>query len=274
MSHISGPLYAEVMGPPEAPPMVFLHPNPMDNACWMYQMAHFSTWYRCIGIDLPGYGRSPGAAAGVTMTEIAQACWDVIDRESSTGRAVLVGCSVGSYLVRHMYHLRPDATDAIVMSGAGWRPVKDYALERIEAYGEHGVAFRARHARQGLSAEFAETPLASWLVDLFMERNDSADADSIIAMFAALAEPDPEGLHETLDAPVLIVTGTEDVAHASAFALRDLLPNAELVAVPGAGHTCHFEQPWVFDAETIRFLREHGHDQLPATHRTEALDVS
>ena len=263
MSHINGPLYAEVMGPPDAPPMVFLHPNPMDNACWMYQMAHFSTWYRCIGIDLPGYGRSPIASAGVSMVEIAQACWDVVDREAPGRDAVLVGCSVGSYLVRHMYHLRPDATDSIVVSGAGWRPAKNYAHERIEAYGNHGVEFRATHAMQGFSPEFAKTPLARWLVDLFSERNASADADTIIAMFSALAEPDPEGLHETLDAPFLIVIGTEDVAHQSAFALRDWLPNAELVVVPGAGHTCHFEQPWVFDAETICFLRAHGHDHLP-----------
>ena len=56
--HIEGPLYYERMGR-SGPVMAFVHPNPMDQSCWIYQMAHLSTWFRCIGIDIPGYGRSP-----------------------------------------------------------------------------------------------------------------------------------------------------------------------------------------------------------------------
>ena len=56
--HIDGPLYYETMGK-RGPVMGFVHPNPMDQSCWIFQMAQMSTWYRCIGIDLPGYGKSP-----------------------------------------------------------------------------------------------------------------------------------------------------------------------------------------------------------------------
>ena len=50
--HIHGPLYYERMGR-TGPVIAFIHPNPMDNACWIFQMAHLSTWYRCIAIDIP-----------------------------------------------------------------------------------------------------------------------------------------------------------------------------------------------------------------------------
>ena len=59
VEHIEGALYYERMGR-NGPVMALVHPNPMDQSCWMLQMAHLSTWYRCIGIDLPGYGRAQG----------------------------------------------------------------------------------------------------------------------------------------------------------------------------------------------------------------------
>src|SRR5262249_49320824 len=78
MAHIDGALYYETMGK-RGPVMAFVHPNPMDQSCWIFQMAQMSTWYRCVAIDLPGYGRSPKARAGLTMQDIAQACWEAID---------------------------------------------------------------------------------------------------------------------------------------------------------------------------------------------------
>ena len=109
--HIEGPLYYERMGR-TGPVMAFVHPNPMDQSCWIFQMAHLSTWYRCIAIDLPGYGRSPKAQPGLTMDDIAQACWEAIDDIAPGERAILVGCSVGSALVPWMHHQQPRRTAA------------------------------------------------------------------------------------------------------------------------------------------------------------------
>ena len=75
--HIHGPLYYERMGRTGAV-IAFIHPNPMDQSCWIFQMAHLSTWYRCIAIDIPGYGRSPKADAELTMTDMAEACWEAV----------------------------------------------------------------------------------------------------------------------------------------------------------------------------------------------------
>ncbi len=262
MSAVGGPLYREVMGPDDAPPMLFVHPNPMDSSSWMFQLAHFSSWYRCIAVDLPGYGRSPSAAAGLSMDDVAAACWDAVDRTTSRRDVVLVGCSVGSNVVQRMYHLRPEATDALVLVGAGWKPVKDFVPRRVADYRRHGLGFRYEHTLAGMSEQFAGTPLAAWFASMFTERNETADLDTIIAMFEALGVPDPEWLQGDLHAPVLIMAGSLDKMEEKE-ALRDRLPDARLVTIEGAGHACHLEQPWVFDREVIRFLRAHGHDHLP-----------
>ena len=39
--------------------------------CWVYQLDHFSTWYRCLSVDLPGYGRSATAQPGLTIADMA-----------------------------------------------------------------------------------------------------------------------------------------------------------------------------------------------------------
>ena len=243
--------------------MVFVHPNPMDRSSWLFQLAHFSTWYRCIAVDLPGYGRSPSAAAGVTMEEIAAAVWEAVDRVTDRRPAVLLGCSVGSTVVRWMHHRRPAETEAAVLIGGGWRPVKDFVPRRIADYRTHGLGFRYGHTLHGFSREFAGTPLAQWFATMFVERNDTADVDTIVAMFEALGAPEPEWLPAGLHAPVLAVSGALDAGRGDIEALHERLPDSRLAVIEGAGHACHVEQPWEFDRLVLRFLRELGHAHLP-----------
>ncbi len=262
MPSIRGPLHAEVTGPEDAPPMVFVHPNHKDSASWMFQTAHFSTWFRCVAVDLPGYGRSPSAAAGLTMDEVAEAVWTAVDAATARGPAVLVGCSVGSNVVQRMYHLRPGATRALVVTG-GWRAVKEHPQRRIAGYRAKGLGYRYEHVLANFSDAFARTPLAHWLAAQFVERNATADVDTIITMFEALAVPDPDWLQWDLHAPVLVVSGRLDRGHDAAHALHARLPDSRLAVIDDAGHACHLEKPWEFDAHVIRFLRELGHHHLP-----------
>jgi pimeloyl-ACP methyl ester carboxylesterase len=237
--------------------MVLLHPNPMDHSSWLYQTAHFATWFHCIAIDLPGYGRSPAAAAGVSMAQIAAACWDAVDDAGrSDSPVVLVGCSIGSELVQYMYRQRPIEVGGMVLSGTGWSPTKDFCLERIEEYRRKGMGFRREHALRGFSAEFARSELGQWFADMFQQRNEEEGVESILALYHAMHAP--LTFHDEIDVPVLILSGELDVEHQNAFALRDRLPNAEVVTIDGAGHACQVEKPWVFNAHARAFLVSKG----------------
>jgi pimeloyl-ACP methyl ester carboxylesterase len=255
-SHVRGPLYYERLGR-SGPVMAFVHPNPMDQSCWLYQTAHFSTWYRCITIDIPGYGRSPKADPGLTVDDMAQACWEAVDDAFPGETAVLVGCSTGSAIIPHMYHLRPAHTAALIFSGTGYRPVRDMS-GRIEGYRKQGVDYRWQFTFEDLSAAFRATPMAHYFAELFCERNELADADSIIYQFEELQQPSPDDLHSGIGCPSIILTGSEDNAHPRAAALQERIPGCELRTLPGAGHACYMEQPWLFDRFMIEFLTRHG----------------
>lgn len=107
-------------------------------------------------------------------------------------------------------------------------------------------------------AAYRSTHTAHFFADLFRERNRYADADTIILQFQALAEPYPEAHHERIACPALIISGSEDFIHQSAFVLQGRIPGCELKVVPGAGHACHMEQPWLFDRLMLDFFTEHG----------------
>ena len=255
--HIEGPLYYERMGR-TGPVMAFIHPNPMDQSCWMFQMAHFSTWFRCIAIDIPGYGRSPKATSGLSMKDMAVACWEAVDEALPGERTILVGCSVGSSIIPFMYHQRAAQTAALIFSGTGYNPGKEFTKRRIDAYTKNGIGYRWDYTFEDLSPAFRATPLAHWFADLFTERNETADLQTILYQFQALAQPEPEGHFETIACPATILTGSEDGAHQSAFALQAKIPECGLRVLPGAGHACQIEQPWLFDRFMMEFLARYG----------------
>jgi pimeloyl-ACP methyl ester carboxylesterase len=250
---ITGPLHWEQQGK-SGRPMILIHPNPFDHSSWLYQMAHFSTWFRTIAIDLPGYGRSPTARPGVTM---AQACWEAAD-EITDEPAILAGVSMGANVVLHMAHQRPASALALIVSGTAYHQgPKAFALDRGRRYSEQGIAFRREYAFEDFSAAFGAAPLGKHLVELFIERNDRVDVATIVELFRAISHPDPSWLHDPA-APTLIVAGSEDPAYRGAVALQARISGSELQTIQGAGHACNIEQPWAWDRFALDFLTKHG----------------
>ncbi len=258
---MDGALYAERAGR-RGVPMILIHSLPNDHSVWLYQIAHFATDHRVVAVDLPGLGRSPRARPGLTMEDLADACWDALD-EATHEPAIVVGLSIGAGVAKFMAARRPERTRALVLTGAGYHE-KDGALiakgilRHEPGYTEKGIAYRRTQLEGNFSEAFRASPLGRYFVDLFAERNDTADAESILALLRAHDPADPEWLHPAISAPTLIVTGGADRSRASQVKLRDHIRGAELVVIEGAGHCCNMEQPWAYDAAVLDFLRRHG----------------
>jgi 3-oxoadipate enol-lactonase len=252
-NNIDGPLYFERMGR-SGPVIAFVHPNPMDQSCWLYQMAHFSTWFRCIAIDVPGYGKSPPASAELSRFDMAEALWETLDDQFPGEPAIIVGCSVGGQLAPHMWHLRPKQTAAIILCGNGYRP-PTLVSPHIENYKKQGIAYRWDFTFKDFSPAFNATPMATYFAKLFTERDEFCDLPTILYQ---LTTPRPgEEFFKAVECPTIILAGTEDVAYPGALVLKELIPGCEMKILHGAGHACHIEQPWLFDSYMIDFLKRH-----------------
>ncbi|CAB4973116.1 unannotated protein [freshwater metagenome] len=78
--------------------------------------------------------------------------------------------------------------------------------------------------------------------------------DGLLASLATITTHDSRSILPTIDIPTLVVVGQRDdeTPPAYAQAIVDLMPNAELVVIPGAGHLLNLEAP---DAVNQAILR-------------------
>lgn len=96
-----------------------------------------------------------------------------------------------------------------------------------------------------------------------------APVDGYAGSCDALAAGDLRELARQVEARSLVIVGTHDEATppADARALHALLPDAELVELPGAGHLANLEQPVRFEALVSEFLtHESPRDDQEVAH--------
>jgi pimeloyl-ACP methyl ester carboxylesterase len=254
--HIPGPLYYEQQGQTGLP-MVFLHSTPDDNRLWLYQTAHFSSWYRTIAVDLAGYGRSPIPQDGVTLADQAAAVWELVDRISD-GPVIVHGNSMGSEVAMHMADQRPSRMPCMILSGCGYLPdIREIQLRGKQAYRDEGIARRRGAALFHFAEKRRGDKLVQYYADMVCALNNVGTLDGIVAMNQALADASPD-LYPRLTVPTLIITGSEDFTRAGATKLQSFITGAELVCIEGAGHANCFEMPWEYDRLAIDYLKKHG----------------
>ncbi|MSQ53311.1 MAG: alpha/beta hydrolase [Betaproteobacteria bacterium] len=263
-AHIPGPLHFHQQGPTGIP-MIFLHSTPDDYRLWLYQQAHFSSWYRTVAVDLAGYGRSPIPQPGVTIPDQAAACWEVLDRVAPGEKAIVHGNSMGSMIAKHMVHQQPERSRALIISGTGYLPVRS-PMARWEArYKEEGIDLRYLQCLDHFSPPAQALPLVQYYSKMVCELNNQGTLASIIAMNQALQVPDTVEFYAAIKTPTLIISGTADRNHATAVELPKYIKGSILKSIEGAGHAVMQEAPWLYDRYSIEFLASLGLWSGPAS---------
>ncbi len=122
------------MGPREAPAIVFVHSTRLTRNLWRPQLRRLSDRYRCVAIDLPGHGERADEA--FSMRAASDAVIAAIEAEVPSGRAVVVGLSLGGYVAIDAAERCPDRIAGLVLSGCSAEPVGPVgALFRALAWG-------------------------------------------------------------------------------------------------------------------------------------------
>jgi pimeloyl-ACP methyl ester carboxylesterase len=253
--HIPGKLHWEQHGK-HGPTMLFIHGNPYDNRLWLYQTAHFSAWFRCVAVDLPAYGRSPAPQPGLTLGDLAQACWEAVD-EVTHEPVILVGNSVGGSAIVYMAGQRPRQTRALIAVGSAYLPDRGFARMGGDGYRKNGIAQRQVQMANFISPGVRDSALTAYLQQMFLQTNDRVNAEGIVRIFEALEEPEPEHVYDAIGCPTLVVAGSEDRNFENIKALQRRIKNAELAVIEGGHHVPNLDYPAEFAGHVLAFLHRH-----------------
>ncbi|MEQ8193650.1 MAG: alpha/beta hydrolase [Rhodospirillales bacterium] len=256
-SHANGvKIHYEKVG--EGPAMVLLHGHPYDHDEWLFQTAHFSSWFTVIGIDIRGYGRSEPDTGDYDLTDMADDVLGVMNDEG-VDAAVLMGCSMGSRLALYLCQQEPARFCALVAVGANSKP-SNRAQKNIDGFLQKGIkGYHKEYIEELIAPGFEKTRLGRYLLDMFLERGPGLNAEAIAQTFRAssLAIDCTPGL-TAMTMPVLVINGALDHALEGGKKSAALIPGAVHRIIPGTGHSCPLEDPATFDRYVIEFLSGHG----------------
>ncbi|MCF6278562.1 MAG: alpha/beta fold hydrolase [Anaerolineales bacterium] len=188
--------------------------------------------------DLPGHGKSEGVGRQ-TIREYAQTVIEFMDA-TELASAILVGHSMGSAIALTLAVNAPDRVSALGLIGSGGRlRVSPAILENASNEATFPLAVKTIN-------DWAFGPEANpRLRELASQRMGETRQTVLYGDFLACDNFDLREDLSRISAPSLIIYGTEDKMTPPRYSdfLHKNIPNAELVAIAGAGHMVMLEEP-------------------------------
>ncbi len=163
-----------------------VHANPFDHNLWMYQIAHFSTYFKVVAIDIRGYGRSDKPETPFSLKDMADDVLGVC-RDLNVKEAILGGVSVGSGMAILLGLDHPEMFKAIIFVGGSSGPGGSID-ERIHGYTKVGIEkYHIQHLRELVAPDFADTKLGKYLLNTFVERDPGCRENRLARFFVRAA---------------------------------------------------------------------------------------
>ncbi|HSB90702.1 MAG TPA: alpha/beta fold hydrolase [Anaerolineales bacterium] len=248
MPTAAGMAYEEHGGGIKSPPLVFLHGAGGSRLHWPPTMRRLAG-SRCLAVDLPGHGESPGEGEDSVAAYAARL--DDWRRALGVERAWLVGHSMGSAIALTAGLDSPAWVSGLALLGAAARmPVNPSLLEGTGDPARFGDTVELI-LRWSFAA--GATPR---LVELARRRMHEAGPTVLHRDFLACSVFDVQSRLAGLRLPVLIVSGSEDrmVSPARSEELARAIEGATMVVVNASGHMVMLERPGDVESALRRFL--------------------
>lgn len=248
-------VYYEVAG--TGTPFVMLHANPCDHRMWMYQISHFSRFFRVIALDMRGYGRTDKVETPYGFDDLVQ---DVIAvcRQEDVTHGILAGASMGSKIAFKLGVDHPDLFQAQIHVGGNSFRGTSYD-GRITGYENEDLPpYRANHLKELFAPGFSETDRGRYLSSVILEDSNLLSGKAIGTLFHTFDNVNLSEKVSALKVPVLIVNGIHDNSLTGGQKTAALIVGAQHETIPEAGHLCILEDPEMFDRLCEDFLRKHS----------------
>jgi 3-oxoadipate enol-lactonase len=241
----------------DGPPVVLLHPFPVNHEFWLPVAEALATRYRTILPDLRGHGDS-GVGEGPAAMEKHAADIAAVMNHADIGRAPIIGVSIGGYALFEFWRKYRGRVAALGLfntkAAADSAEARAGRLKVAADVFEHGPEpFFESMIPKLLGKTTRET--RPDLIDgvLRMMRKMSPDDVAQVQQGMAARADSVETL-KTINVPTLLVTGDEDILTGAneAELMRQHISGSQLQVIQRAGHYAPWEQP----DEVARLLRQ------------------
>ena len=256
------PIAYEVTGSRDGPPLLMLQGLGVDHRGWALQRFAFGRRYRCLAVDNRGVGASAHAPRPFSLEQMASDAVAVLDAEGVPTAHVL-GASMGGVVAQMLAVRHPQRVRSLVLACTAcrhhdWR--RELFAEWAAAVEAHGMgALGGEEGLRWLIGPRLHRRLGVWL-NLMARLLLQADPQNFAAQVHAILDASDELRFElaALRAPALVITGSQDLMTplGDAEELDELLVQARLVEIRGAGHALMAEQPNAFNRAVLAFLTE------------------
>jgi pimeloyl-ACP methyl ester carboxylesterase len=247
-------------------PVIFCHEFGGDHRSWEPQVRAFDRLYRCVTYSQRGFPPSsvpsdPEAYSQDLLVEDLHA----LVTQLGVRLAHFVGFSMGGSVVLNFALRYPELCRSIVVAGTGAGSTHRDRFEEdirqvVDILRTRGArAFAEQYAEGPTRQPFKRKDPYGWSIFREQLAGHSADGQAFSMLGVMLRRPTifslESGLRQ-LNVPTLIAIGDEDEPCVDvAVFLKRTLPLAGLLVLPQSGHTINLEEPAMFNAEVLEFLR-------------------
>jgi pimeloyl-ACP methyl ester carboxylesterase len=265
--HDAGSLYVISRG--EGPPILFAHGITLSSRTWAKQFESIpGAGFRALAFDGRGHGESTVGDTGHSIDNLAEDVRSVLVGLDLRG-AVLVGHSMGgmavqAFAIRHPNIALARVSGIVLMSSAARAVTSDArrlrnGVDRVTGVVPNvGAIMRQRNlglliARMG----FGDSPHPSH-VEATRQMLAACSRETLRDASRALLSLDLTPGLPSITLPTLVLVGTADVLTPprDSRQIATLIPGAELVELPGAGHMLMFERAQEVDQLIVDFARD------------------
>lgn len=264
--------YKSLGDPAARTAVVFVHGWSCDLTSWRAQVPAFDGKARMLLVDLPGHGKSDRPAVEYTMERFANAV-EAVMRDAGVERALLVGHSMGTPVIRQFARKYPQKAIALVAVDGTLRLPK---MERAQV-----DAFVSRFASPDFDKAlngFVESMFGPTTSETSKAaiRATTAGATQSVAVSAMKNMFDPAGWSDDpIRAPLEVIVAKSPAWSADYFAfVRTLNAAVEIHEIEDSGHFVMIEKPAEVNALLLAFASKTGAIPMRALRPGRPGDVS
>jgi 3-oxoadipate enol-lactonase len=240
-------------------PLLLIHGWPLDATMWNEQVAVLGGESEVLAPSLPGFGGTAADGDVLTVEAMADSLAEELDR-AGMDRAVVCGLSMGGYAAFGMWRRHRNRIAGLVLADTRAEPDDQAGVERRRQLAEN--------VRSQGSVWLADNPppllsenASPMLWDRVKETIRSQPPEAIAAAALGMAErPDSRPVLPEIDVPTAVIVGSADALTPPPMseAMVSAIPEAELIALEGAGHLSNLEDPEGFNDAVQRLLTRVG----------------